>query len=648
MFVSAYEGLEYLRALDDFIAYRVSFKPHEDELKYKDSTASENWVSMMSPDEDEYRCLLPTIQPSSRKRIEAYSGPSPAELLQPIYDDGTCSYRMEAYWLYELCHGRYMLQYHEDKETKTRTEYYLGNYNKVQAEAEAKKFDQLNPPTKKFGEEKLPYFPVTYTQGTTCDLTNKPRTTTVFYVCDESSKNQVHSLSEVSSCNYEVVVMTNRLCAHPSFQKPLTKEHEIHCFPSNPEQMNPKPKSLVQLEKENTNSFFQEFSLLKGATIVKGTKDIFNKLMQAGESDDEFDQLNMILEALKTSTKTLTERDNQGSGDDSSSQTSKPTAPTTSDKMLMEQFWKGKACLSGGSGWWKHEICYGRSVVQFHEEVGKERVNIVLGVFHKNIHRKWAEEHPHKVVKKDNGKVYQVSNMYSQGDLCAETGAHRSCEVRLRCREQSPGLSPSKVLIYLLEPETCSYILVVESAMLCDGLQNVDEHGILPEMPELEEFETLHEPRKVSSKEHSTVVQVIKDENLESAVRKNKAIDEDGPANSDIDDEKLDREDAELGSETKPKKKSENLGSLEDLLSEPIIELIQKYSHFEEDGTEKTRKKKTKTYNSHEEEKYSDGYHEERTKYGGSHELSDSHEELPNDEEEDEEQRHSQKYKPEL
>jgi hypothetical protein len=43
----------------------------------------------------------------------------------------------------------------------------------------------------------------------------------------QAAKNQVHSFSEISSCNYEMVVLTNRLCAHPSFQKPPTKEHEV-------------------------------------------------------------------------------------------------------------------------------------------------------------------------------------------------------------------------------------------------------------------------------------------------------------------------------------------------------------------------------------------------------------------------------------
>jgi len=34
---------------------------------------------------------------------------------------------------FQVCHGRYVMQYHEEKETKKRTEYFLGNYVGVSA-----------------------------------------------------------------------------------------------------------------------------------------------------------------------------------------------------------------------------------------------------------------------------------------------------------------------------------------------------------------------------------------------------------------------------------------------------------------------------------------------------------------------------------
>jgi hypothetical protein len=43
-------------------------------------------------------------------------------------------YQLESYWTYELCHGRYIRQYHEEREGKKvkLQEYYLGKWNKTQ------------------------------------------------------------------------------------------------------------------------------------------------------------------------------------------------------------------------------------------------------------------------------------------------------------------------------------------------------------------------------------------------------------------------------------------------------------------------------------------------------------------------------------
>ncbi len=92
------------------------------------------------------------------------------------------------YWTYELCHGRFLQQYHEEKDTSpaslksaaasngrapTRSEYYLGQYRSDFSEPVD--FDQLNPPTRKIEDQQLPYYPVRMAQGTVCDITGKPR-----------------------------------------------------------------------------------------------------------------------------------------------------------------------------------------------------------------------------------------------------------------------------------------------------------------------------------------------------------------------------------------------------------------------------------------------------------------------------------------
>lgn len=86
-------------------------------------------VVLSSIDNEKYICALPKSSSSSSTRKIEYFGPSPQQLIKPLYDQRTCTYRIEIYWTYELCHGQYLLQYHEEKDGHrrvSRQEYYLG------------------------------------------------------------------------------------------------------------------------------------------------------------------------------------------------------------------------------------------------------------------------------------------------------------------------------------------------------------------------------------------------------------------------------------------------------------------------------------------------------------------------------------------
>ncbi|KAL3089988.1 hypothetical protein niasHS_006440 [Heterodera schachtii] len=468
-------------------------------------------VKIVSADAEEYQCVLPVLASSSKKRIESYHGPSPAELIQSIYREQICSYRIEPYWNYELCHGRYVLQYHEDKESKKRTEYFLGNFVAMNAEVEARHFDQLNPPTRKMGDERLAYYPVTYTHGTVCDLTGKPRKTTVLYVCDEDARQNIHSINEVSSCHYEVIVLSREICAHPSFQPPPASEYEIRCYASAPTDESdelppaaePKPKAMQKLEEEQRNEFLGEYGLYRSSAL-QIAKNVMSKLLQAHLVDDDsletsLNQWDAIFEAMKKAGAAAQQRGAQppagderameprGGGGAQGSSTPPHSPPTNSgagpmSQALVDRFWRGDVCLQGGTGWWKHEVCLGRTVSQYHEETAEDgtkqrRQTILLGKFDEAVHKAWATEHPGKAVeRKLDGSVVQVAHMYTQGDVCTETGAYRDCQVRMKCRED---INAQKVFIYMLEPSTCSYVVVLESSLFCSKLQRVDEFGLL-------------------------------------------------------------------------------------------------------------------------------------------------------------------------
>ncbi|GFY80806.1 ER lectin-like protein [Actinidia rufa] len=53
-----------------------------------------------------------------------------------------------------------------------------------------------------------------YTNGTMCDLTNRPRETEVRFVCSES-RTMISSITELSTCKYALTVQCPMLCKHP-------------------------------------------------------------------------------------------------------------------------------------------------------------------------------------------------------------------------------------------------------------------------------------------------------------------------------------------------------------------------------------------------------------------------------------------------
>lgn len=64
----------------------------------------------------------------------------------------------------------------------------------------------------------LPFFPINMTDGTVCELTNKPRKTKILYVCQPEGRGEIYELKETSTCEYEVIVLTSVLCSHPDFK----------------------------------------------------------------------------------------------------------------------------------------------------------------------------------------------------------------------------------------------------------------------------------------------------------------------------------------------------------------------------------------------------------------------------------------------
>uniref|UniRef100_A0A2K6SX53 Endoplasmic reticulum lectin n=1 Tax=Saimiri boliviensis boliviensis TaxID=39432 RepID=A0A2K6SX53_SAIBB len=251
-------GGRALPPLSDDIPFRVNWPGTEFSLPttgvlYKE----DNYVIMTTADKEKYKCILPLVTSGDEEEEKDYKGPNPRELLEPLFKQSSCSYRIESYWTYEVCHGKHIRQYHEEKETGQKInihEYYLGNmlaknllFEKEREAEEKEKSNEI--PTKNIEGQMTPYYPVGMGNGTPCSLKqNRPRSSTVMYICHPESKHEILSVAEVTTCEYEVVILTPLLCSHPRYRFRASPVNDIFCqsLPGSPF----KPLTLRQLEQQ--------------------------------------------------------------------------------------------------------------------------------------------------------------------------------------------------------------------------------------------------------------------------------------------------------------------------------------------------------------------------------------------------------------
>ncbi|XP_022904444.1 endoplasmic reticulum lectin 1 [Onthophagus taurus] len=426
--------LSHEKGFDDTVLFLLnwpgeSFEP-DPSLKH---------IVVSTSHEEKYKCYLPNVQEPEVSSVDKYEGPSPLELVAPLFSQNTCLYRLESYWTYELCHGNFIRQYHEDREGKKvkLQEYVLGKWDKNHYQILLDRWNDLSdeeknisPPTKKVDGINLPYYAVNMENGTLCELNNnKPRETKVMYVCYVHGKHEIYSLKETSTCQYEIVVLSPLLCLHPKYKPQETEENQINCVPLDGSPK--KPYNLIKMKHES------------------------NKLRRKAD-----------VEPIRVEIYPLDLKDKE--------ETVKETTPI--DTSPVENFLSGKNCLHGGTGWWKYEFCYGKSVEQYHMERDKTKTSISLGFFDKKKHIEWINAHPNKKPKPVAVRT-QLSHFYSGGNVCDKTGKPRQTEVRLKCLENAS--SSNAVSLYLLEPKYCEYILGVESPLICDILANANEYGLV-------------------------------------------------------------------------------------------------------------------------------------------------------------------------
>ncbi|XP_064623372.1 endoplasmic reticulum lectin 1-like isoform X2 [Lineus longissimus] len=412
------------------------------EFQFDDPTSgSENIMEMMTPDNERYRCFLPKhAKGKSEQGISDYSGPGAMDLIDPLFSLSSCSYRIESYWTYELCHGKHLRQYHEEKEPGKPIklqEFFLGKYKLADQTSQEKQATE-KPKTVKVEGYEFPYYMVNMTEGTKCDLTNHPRRTTLAYVCQPDGKGEIYEIKEISTCEYQVVVFTRLLCSHPGFKQKTSYVNSIACHSVG---VAPKrPKTLDNLELESAQGRYTlpvEQPETGGSTAERP--------IEQPAAPQEKPEVTL-------------------------------SANSAASKQLLRDFLNGDYCLTGGSGWWRHEFCFSKHVSQYHDSKDGREI-IYLGKWDEGVHRMYLENNPEKRPKHNNEKQY-VMHYYAGGDLCELTGKQRYVEVKLRCKEDPS--RPTAMAIYLMEDSTCTYTLVVESPVLCSLIEAADMDGIFP------------------------------------------------------------------------------------------------------------------------------------------------------------------------
>ncbi|CAL0320170.1 unnamed protein product [Lupinus luteus] len=168
----------------------------------------------------------------------------PDELLEVL--KGPCFIRQEGWWSYEFCYQKKVRQIHLEDE-KVVQEFVLGVYDPEATSAFNQNLSDIStlkdPRSKDLSQR---YHAHIYTNGTTCDLTNKPRETEVRFVCSEP-RAMISSITEISTCKYALTVQCPTLCKHPLFQEERPVWHTIDC------NVLPKDHNDDKVRQENRN-----------------------------------------------------------------------------------------------------------------------------------------------------------------------------------------------------------------------------------------------------------------------------------------------------------------------------------------------------------------------------------------------------------
>ncbi|KAF7257604.1 hypothetical protein EG68_05012 [Paragonimus skrjabini miyazakii] len=359
-------------------------------------------------------------------------------------------------------------------------EYFLGYRSGVEPLA--------RPPAILLGEVLYPYFTINFTDGTTCDLTNTHRMSSVLYICLEEEDGRIIQVSEVESCHYQLVFATKSLCANAAYRIPKRPVHSVSCVPRSDAPN--KPGALVAFEEDQKKLNFHgvsnlaallgrlEFQNIQVEAEHKNNMLIYrirtmdpvspSQAKPADFSDGSMaseEEQNQAADQITKVKQLQTELKKPGGSSQMHTSSVTPEIMRAANREQFLAFLQGRLCLTGMmTGWWNHEICFNKNVTQYHvDDHGSRSQSILLGEWNREAHEKWAEQQP---LKKDQfsklpSRILEL--FYGNGDFCEEIQAKREVIVKMRCEQSAAGIHLS-----FAESSVCRYSVLIESATFCD------------------------------------------------------------------------------------------------------------------------------------------------------------------------------------
>jgi protein OS-9 len=240
----------------------ISIRQGAEQLGYGKPSDDRDSYELIVLNDREYLCTIPYVAPPApdngtaipkeeQQHELARATEHGLEVLKEM--QGQCIYYPAGWWMYSFCYNEGIRQFHplppgrggvpifppvEDRNVHS---YLLGQFPKTdstpvpsgQSDEPTSSSTDLSSSTASSTSALVTshgtsnYLVQTLTDGTLCDLTNKPRRIEIQYHCNPSNSDRIAMIKETASCVYLMVIHTPRLCNDVVFQPPQLDRPEI-------------------------------------------------------------------------------------------------------------------------------------------------------------------------------------------------------------------------------------------------------------------------------------------------------------------------------------------------------------------------------------------------------------------------------------